>query len=125
MGNKQEILRELEELKRKVEGLEDDDEELWYLSLIHSNISSLIAEAKAPIFKTISSFTTLGNKPHGLGVYKSKEYAEMARACLIDLLSTLKEADKNQQMGAYYSGVTVNVNRGKEIIKKMKEGKYA
>lgn len=117
MVSKQELLAELEALKQKIEGI-DDEPKYYFLEVCHELlISCRDINELFTITKPLPKCDI--DKPHGLGVYPTKEYAEMARACLIDLLQELKDygSEANDFQDEYK--FVVSSFRGKALIKEM------
>jgi hypothetical protein len=91
-------------------------EEYWYLQFINSGSLTFYAN-KLEIQKYEND--CINNAGHGLGKYSNKEFAEIARACVIDLLHQLKELDL--LACTKFENTSVSPIRGAMLIKEMEE----
>jgi hypothetical protein len=139
MTTKEELQKQIDELKAKLLDLtdvieriseEDEPKEYWYLtftiprlSRADYNTTTLTAQKPQDLFRLFQATSTEGDT-HGLGRYKTKEYAEMARACIINLLHLLKINEDRNDPRVDVSLYEVSARAGKEIIKRMEDGTY-
>jgi hypothetical protein len=126
MTNK-ELQAQINELQKRLDEMQKEDElkEWWYLCFnnnVHvTEISdSIAAQPIEHLFEVVKSCNLDSDQPHGFGRYRTKEYAEMARAYLIDLLNELKIIETEPDFGYQHEGeFKVSSQSGKRIIKRL------
>lgn len=134
MVTKKELQEQIAALQKQVEGLEDEEQTDYVLNMATRSGWCLVIEHPFPfgISERTNKVSKIDDKPHGLGVYRSKEYAEMARACLIHLLHELKLREdrlsfvelvtKDRNMSIEFD---VNPSKGLKLIAEMEQADAA
>ena len=130
MKTKQQIQEEIAELQKQLEKkkTELDDLNTDYVLNIAS-VSGWRLFIENPLILQVSERTPGQSKcrdqPHGLGKYKTQEYAEHARAALIGLLRILKQLDGVDRADASQYNIYLHLRKyGQETIKAIEEGTY-
>jgi len=99
---------------------ENEPQKYWYLSVPGEYIIGTNSET---LFGISHQLVDDDDEPHGLGRYKTKEYAEIIRAGLIGFLQEAKEQENCTSSD--FDDDSYFVEKGKRIIKKLEDGTYA
>lgn len=120
---KKELQEQINKLQEQLSAMPEDEAEQYYYLMLDGAIAVIPI---GDIFNTLLGDNADGlDEKHGLGKYKTREHAEMARACLIGLLRILKQLDGAEQTDAtQYSIYLYLREQGKEIIKQIEDGTY-